>query len=196
MKHILLSALLVASLPALAQTEKGRLMVGVGLANISAGIHPDGGSEGVDYFNVGIGPTAGYFIAKNFALGTGIGLSWGKSGSSTSLSYGVSPFARYYFGEKKTKLFIHADAGIHQHRIFNTPSVNDRFTMTTFAAGPGVTHFLNQNVALETSLLFRGIANRHIETLSFMPSLNFGFQIYLNGFKKVKPVPVPVVEEE
>ncbi|WP_276134049.1 acyloxyacyl hydrolase [Polluticoccus soli] len=193
MKRILLSALLAASLPALAQTEKGRLMVGVGLADISAGIQP-GGGDGVDYFSVNINPSAGYFVAKNLAVGTSIGLGWGKSGGSSIINYGVHPFARYYFGEKKTRLFAQAGAGIYAYRMSHTVPPNDNGSMFTFAAGPGVTHFLNQNVAIESSLMFRGTKQNDMPDMSYTPSLNFGFQIYLNGFKKAKPAQASTAE--
>lgn len=183
MKRILLSALLAASLPALAQTEKGKIMVGVGLANVSAGFNHYGG-EGLSYFNANISPTAGYFVSKNLALGTSVGLGWGKSGGSSAISYGVQPFARYYFGEKKTRLFVQADAGIHALRLFNNPGPTEKMSMVNFAAGPGITHFLNENVALETSLLLRASTPTQASAISYNPSLNFGFQIYLNGFKK------------
>lgn len=196
MKRILLLALLAASMPALAQTEKGKLMVGVGLADISAGIHP-GGKDAIDYFNVNINPSAGYFVAKNLALGASLGFGFGKSGGSSIINYGVQPFARYYFGEKKTRLFAQAGAGIYAYKMSNTSISNDKGSMFTFAAGPGVSHFLNQNVAVESSLMFRGTKFSNADGLSYTPSLNFGFQIYLNGFKKAKPVKAaPMVEEE
>jgi hypothetical protein len=195
MKHILLSALLVASLPALAQTEKGKIMVGVSLADISAGIVK--GGSAVDYVSLTINPRVGYFVADNLVIGTALNLGLGKSHDFTVLNYGLHPFGRYYFGSKKTRLFAEAGAGFFVQDVISSPAIDHTSSMFTFAVGPGLAHFLNDNVAIETSLMFRGISNtEEMNRTYYQPSLSFGFQIYLNGFKKVKPVPVPVVEEE
>ncbi|MCD6063570.1 MAG: porin family protein [Flavipsychrobacter sp.] len=90
MKHILLSALLVASLPALAQTEKGKIMVGVSLADISAGIVK--GGSAVDYVSLTINPRVGYFVADNLVIGTALNLGLGKSHDFTVLNYAAQNF--------------------------------------------------------------------------------------------------------
>lgn len=184
MKKTLLLSLLAAStaIAATAQTEKGKFMVGAGIADLSAGIRQ--GGDAIDDISFSIFPRVGYFVKKNWAIGSAIGFSLLKSGSNTVINYSVQPFTRYYFGSKKTRLFAEASAGVFGYHFNDITFPGDADgTGFNFSAGPGLVHFINEHVGLETSLMFRGSSIPNTSQMQYNPSLSVGFQIYLGGHK-------------
>jgi len=106
MKKLLLSLIAVSALAfsTQAQTEKGNLVVGGTVQYKSEKV--DGASKSNQTFQ--IIPSAGYFVADNLAIGTGIGYQYAKSyGASLggvtlpslqTSAFVISPFARAYKG--------------------------------------------------------------------------------------------------
>lgn len=182
MKKTILPILLaiLCGTAATAQTEKGNVLIGAGLADINAGIMK--GGDAIDYFSISLYPRAGFFVKKNFALGANVGLGLAKSGPITTYSYGIQPFARYYLGPKKTKFFGEAGVGYFGNTTYGAPWWVDRNQSgVMFTIGPGVSYFINQNVGIETSLLVRGVHMGYTKGIEYHPSLSVGFQIYLRG---------------
>jgi hypothetical protein len=183
MKKTLLPILLAAicSTAATAQTEKGHFMVGAGVADISAVMQK--GGDAIDEFGISIYPRAGYFVKKNWAIGAGIELSLVKTGPDASITYGIQPFTRYYFGSKKTRFFAEAGVGVFGYHVDDEGYRDKNGSGFNFTAGPGISHFINEYIGLETSLMFRGASVPHSSEMQYSPQLSFGFQIYICGHK-------------
>ena len=54
-------------------------------------------NTGENSTQIGFNPGAGYFFAKNFAAGGNFAINYVKSGDLKTTSFGLGPFARYYF---------------------------------------------------------------------------------------------------
>ncbi len=168
MKKLILSLaiIVIASLSATAQTEKGSWLIG-GSASFSSST----GST-----SLSIEPKAGYFFSNNWAAGLGLNFtSQSSDGFSTTAIIGA-PFIRYYFlplGDN-VKLFGNGLIGIGNISGGGSSS----FTTWQLSAGPAV--FLNKHTALEFALAYGG--NKYsgsgaINTFAFL----VGFQIHLPG---------------
>lgn len=109
----LLLAVLVSScfiLPLQAQTSKGSILLGGSLNYSQSHSRPSNSSASFwknNTLNLSVKPEAGYFLAENLAVGTGLILNFSRNlngGETTAKTQGlgISPFARYYkfFGEK------------------------------------------------------------------------------------------------
>jgi hypothetical protein len=164
------------SLAANAQTDKGDWMVG-GNMTINT-------TSGNSQFT--LNPDAGYFFAKNFVAGSEVLLSFGKSETTKYSSFGVGPFARYYFDMKdeKFKLLVQGSFGIaSQHYTY--PNYKTSTTVTSFFLGGGAAYFINRNVALEGVM---GYNNSKVETADAQGGFLFrvGFQVHLLGHEVSK----------
>src|SRR5699024_2325623 len=89
---LLVLLLQVVSSSVQAQTEKGNMMVGMQVANIG-GTFQDGGNT----FNLNLTPSAAYFVRNNLAIGGMLDLGLATQNRLTTFSYGIGPWARYYF---------------------------------------------------------------------------------------------------
>lgn len=107
MKNIIFSIVLLFAVTAsFAQTERGTFMVGGNVGNYRYNYHGKSYSNTMNNFSAG--PSAGYFIADNLAVGlninfysvkqdwTGITPSYTYTGLDKTHGWGVSPFIRYY----------------------------------------------------------------------------------------------------
>ncbi|WP_131539927.1 outer membrane beta-barrel protein [Pedobacter nototheniae] len=96
MKKLLLSLVAVAGLVygANAQTEKGKVILG---GNVGFNTSKVDGANKADV-SFSVVPQAGYFVANNFAIGTGVGYTYNKEVSRLRQTgaFEVAPFGRYY----------------------------------------------------------------------------------------------------
>ncbi len=182
MKKILFSTLFILACSlgaATAQLQKGSVLVGGSIGNISFGL----GDASV--FSMGITPRAGYFIQDNLAIGAKVDAGFvTQKGGNTTYNYGVNGFGRYYFGPKEFdtllkqgRWFAEVGAGFSGIKGAD-PGFNLNF-------GPGYAYFLNEHVAVEALALYNGqFGSGSVHGLS----LNVGFQIYLplSKIKKMK----------
>lgn len=188
---LLIAIISITSSVANAQPRKGDWMVGANITGVSGYVDP-----GISHsFNINFAPTAGYFFGNRLAAGTSIGLGYNQhSIFGNSLSYGVSPFLRYYFSKKegmelkRAYLFTDVSAGYNgftqNNKVSNTKITGN---LLNAGAGLGLAYFITSNVSIEglfkvnyysgTNSLMTGFAQ-------FQPSLGIGFQIYLPGKKK------------
>jgi len=126
-----------------AQTEKGNMLLG-GTASFGGQFN-----DFQDIIAVGINPQIGFFLEDNLAFGGALNLGYASFGGGTSAtSFGVVPFARYYFGSSSSRFFIQAKGG------FSTRRIDDGFAITTdtrglFGGGPGMAFFLSEQIAIE-----------------------------------------------
>ena len=169
MKSLVLSALFGLFFLSLSgQPAQGAWMLG-GDARFQSNI---GGSE----FNaLSLSPRAGYFVTDRLALGMGAGIYAGRTEFFKYSGVNVSPFARYYFPLKKTKLSLLLETG----GSFSSGRF-DRQTSNTWRiqASGGINYFLTPEFALEAMLgagrAFPKIGEDFTET-----DFRIGFQVFL-----------------
>ncbi len=179
-----------------AQLTEGTLMLGSdvgsglvttatnGLFGLNIGLNDGAG------YNVGLSPKIGYFIKDDFLLGAVTNLGFTKSpevnGQATeSTIYGIQALARYYMfpGEigvdnltRRGRFFVELNGG------FAGINVSDGGPTTNGLAigfGPGYSYFVSDNVALETSFKYNGLAGGGNTTYQHSLGLHFGIQIFL-----------------
>lgn len=157
-------------------------------------------NDGAGY-NVGLSPKIGYFVNDNFLIGALVNLGFTKSPevevvsvingvsevsyvSSKSTVYGIQAFARYYLfpGQigvdnllNKGRWFFEANAGISGVNVKDGNSTNG----IALGFGPGYSYFITDNVALETSLKYNGLAGGGNTNYINSIGLNLGIQIFL-----------------
>lgn len=186
---------------ATAQTERGRWMVGTQIGGFTYSEQNNGGTKTI---SASLAPLAGYFMANNLLLGTGVPLSYSNTKPSfaglitqtTNVSIGLSPFIRYYVGPSSLKPYV----GLaYSYSFTNTKyetqtgvvSGDGRSTMLTPTAG--VAYFINRNVALSAGLNYSIQTSESVRlggatasapaiteftTNSKALSLNLGFQLF------------------
>lgn len=158
----------------------------VGAVPIQAGNWIVGGSLGSlgynfssESFNVNLNPRAGFFVVDNIAVGVGAVLGLTTLQHSDNIwSYGVAPFARYYFPEGASvtgRFFGEVEAGIS-----GSTGASD----ASFLGGvrAGYAHFVTNSVAVEGTLGYT-YSQANISSGSAVTGLGIGlgFQIYLPG---------------
>lgn len=176
-KYLLLLIGAALALPAQAQTERGSKLLGLSVGNLTYRSTPNinlGGSSDDNYrsFSAAVYPSVGWFVVDRLALGAGLPLGYSRTRTnytattgpvtftSRTWTYGLAPFARYYFLDaSKHKLFgqlggeVLRDANRNETReTGNTPRVNHYGqTSTSWLAGVGYNYFLTSNAALEVA---------------------------------------------
>jgi outer membrane immunogenic protein len=114
-------------------------------------------------------PSYGYFLIDNFCLGAMIGLSTSSSTSETALtavdnksksnSFGIGPFARYYF-PIDDKLYVFGQLSYlrnwDKYENWSTNQPNNRNTTKyvsyDLGLAAGIAYFLNPHVSLDLAL--------------------------------------------
>ena len=172
MKKLLLNlTLLVTVTFASAQTNKGDWMVG-GSVRLNT---TEANKE------ITLQPTAGYFFAKSFAAATELKLSFSKFGGEKTNSFGLGPFARYYFNlsDASFKPLVHSSFTIETVTTRQN-NIKNRNTVTSLFLGGGAAYFINENVALEA---LAGYNRSKYENLDSEGGFAFrlGFQVHLLG---------------
>jgi hypothetical protein len=179
MKTSLLSLLIafLLSFACEAQTQKGAIMIG--------------GSGGVgfkDAFSISLNPNLGFFVTNDFAIGAGVPLQFYKQKDYNSVSGGLQPFARYYFGKPAaTRLFAQANGMYHLSRSKggspNDPNKINTYSQNSFGGGLGLVHFVIEQVGLEAKLSYtNGQMFPAYRGGGF--GLNFGIQVHLARSEK------------
>jgi outer membrane protein len=178
--------LLIFSFSTWAQTEKGSKLLG-GSANFSFEKN----------YSFGISPQIGYFITNNFALGTGVSISYSKFDNDDTMgngyrshttAAGISPFIRYYFGKASSTRLFTQGAVVFQ-RFWQNSSINggepqvNAENFSTFRVGVGVVHFITQQVGLE-ALVDYSASKYGVGDRTSRVALNIGLQIYLPSAKQ------------
>ncbi len=171
-------AILLFTITANAQITKGNWMVG-GYANYTNS-SIESTYNGVTSSSKGSGllvsPTIGYLVANNFACGlsANFGLSIPENGNNVT-SYGIGPFARYYFLKPEKTVNILTQVGYY----YGSSSTNAKSNNIGFKAGPVV--YFNSSVGLEFTIDYSISKSSTSSNESTSRSLNvgFGLQIHL-----------------
>ncbi|HSJ68654.1 MAG TPA: hypothetical protein VK921_13305 [Anditalea sp.] len=130
-------------------------------------------------FNVNLNPRAGFFILDNIAVGLGFSVGLATVPVLPNVwSYGVTPFARYYFPEGATatsRFFGEVETGLG-----GSTEASDFAFLGAIRAG--YAHFITPDVALEATLGYsysRANVNTPVSVTGL--GLGLGLQIYLTG---------------
>jgi len=128
-------------------TDKGSHLAG-GTISLASSF-----ANSYNVFGANLNPNYGYFFADRMAVGGILSLDYSKSNTSDPSSLAtLSPFFRYYFGPNKPLMFFgYASAG---GGIYNYNKSSD--WLYSFQVGPGVDYFVNEHVALEGLVTYKG----------------------------------------
>jgi hypothetical protein len=190
--HILTLALLVLSTVSMAQTQRGNIMVGANLLNVT-GTFQDGSNS----FDLGISPKIGWFIKDGLAIGADVSLGYAHAKvddtKTNSVNYGVGAFGRYFIDDKsvefskRAKFFLEANVGfVGTNAKTKVDDVETNSVSTNglgVGFGPGVAYFITPNVGLEALVKYNLGVGFGSSVTSHQVAFNLGFQIYLPSSK-------------
>lgn len=168
-----------------AQIQKGNVMVGANLTNLSFGL------DKPNQFNLNINPKAAWFVQDGLALGADLqfGLNTAKN-AGTGISYGIGALGRYYGAEganevvNNSRFFGEATVGIQGEN----PAAGGNTNGLGFSVGPGFTYFVTPSIGLETLLKYNGVVGFGSSAYAHRLVLGVGFQIYLPGKSTARKV--------
>lgn len=202
-----LSFFLLISISAMAQTEKGKMLLGAGThIGFSNGIgmmdmyfsnstreFPDGSSEKSSSFNIFFAPKVGYFLADNLAAGIDLAFGWGKteipltdfSVKANNALFGAGPFVRYYVPKGKILPFAEVNSifGNQRTRTDMVGNTESNTGITNLGGGLGLALLLGERSSFD--LLLNYSTNRaNFESDGFYTRQNtigikFGYTIFL-----------------
>lgn len=152
-----LTAAVALTFAAKAQTEQGNLFLGGSVGYNYNKIN------GTDHSNQGfnITPNIGYFISDNFAIGTGIGYSYGKTSYDNSdydysdlktQTFNVAPFARAYKGNDTFKFFGQLSVPMAWGNVKEDDTKTQTIASYGVQLSPGLAFFPHRNVGIELSV--------------------------------------------
>ncbi|WP_432708084.1 outer membrane beta-barrel protein [Pedobacter sp.] len=185
MKKLVLSlvAVFAFAFATQAQTEKGNVLVG---GNVGFNTSKTDGADKSDV-NFKVVPSVGYFVADNFAIGTGVGYNYNKQVSRNNLNqaFEVSPFGRYYvdlndnfkfFGQ----LAVPMAFGNNKYVDANGNTGDKLATTTNIGVNlaPGFAYYPSKKVGIEFSVDGFGYNHNKVEnelTGNKVKSNSFGF---------------------
>ncbi|MBE7175950.1 MAG: hypothetical protein INR69_06075 [Mucilaginibacter polytrichastri] len=173
-------ALLAFTFSAQAQIQKGNVMVGGNISDISFGL------DNPNPFSLSLNPKAAWFISDGVALGVDakLGILAPGKGAGTAINYGVGALGRYYGSTgantvlNNSRFFGEATIGINGIN----PAGNEGSTNGLgFSFGPGYTYFITESVGIEALLKYTGTVGFGESAYAHSLGLGIGFQIYLPG---------------
>ena len=173
--HHLFLALLVLCITnhSFAQTGKGKILIGTGsnlsFTSSSSKWKSDSRSGDNGTSNAfGLSPTVGYFLTDALAIGVGLQLGYrsfkNKSGKTHSFSYGLGPFARYYFGSEKLKPYAGCSLGLGGYSDKSTASdtpPKSNYKTFNFVLGAGLAYFLNDKVSVDLGINYNYMTGKN-----------------------------------
>ena len=151
-----------------AQTDKGDWMIG-GRVDLNTGENSS---------QVRFNPGAGVFVINNLAIGGNFAIDYAKSGDTKTTTFGVGPFARYYFTNSNAKPLVHTAFNYISSKV-KGPNTSITNNGINFIAAGGVALFMNQNVAFEILAGYSHTKFKDFEGSGGF-SLGIGFQVYLS----------------
>ena len=169
-KARLITLFIIFHFTSFGQTEKNSLMVG-GMARLNI-------KQNYAY----ISPQLGLFMAKNFALGATVPVSFSSPESLKSFYYGFGPFFRGYFGASKLQPFLEGGvyfASEHTKFINNNREFRSRRTDNKAHLATGIAYFLTPNIGVEGILKYQ--VDREFEYTGANLTFNLGLQVYLSN---------------
>lgn len=159
-KVCLLLCLMVASLAAQAQFEKGKWIINPSVSGLDMAYDTD-----ADRFSFGAAVKGGCFLVDNFALLVQGGVQWNDRGTHTDI-YRMGVGTRYYFS--KIGIYVGADVNVDRHDYGKHLGDDTKFS---FGMDAGYAFFLSRTVTLEPAFYWNVDEDRH----KFGLKLGFGF---------------------
>lgn len=163
---------LVTVLTTNAQITKGNWMVGGTGYFSNTEVNDENGNELGETFAIGLFPNVGYFLLDNFGTGLIGQFNYGKTknNDTSSSSFGIGPFVRYYFLKSDKQINILADTSYVYHNS------NSNGGVYNFKAGP--VFYFNSSVGLEVTLGYTSTKfSGEFQSNDFR--IGIGFQIHL-----------------
>lgn len=151
-----------------AQTEQGDWLVG-GRVDLNTGENST---------QIGLSPSAGFFIIDKLAVGGNFLLNYTKAGDNKVTTFGIGPFVRYYFTEAKARPLLHGSFNYLSSKI-KTPPISSTNNGINFLIAAGVAVFINENVAIEPLAGYSYSKFKNTDGSGGF-SLGIGFQVYLS----------------
>lgn len=156
--------------------QKRNWLVGTSIGDLSYNFD-------TETFTFGIFPRAGYFVSDNAVLGSEAQLSLVAFDGGEIFTYGITPFARYYFpeGARATgRFFGEAVFGIAGSSIED--SDEDAIVSTVWGLRGGYAHFISNTVAIEGTLGYvNTTADIDVGNSESGLSIALGFNLYLQS---------------
>nr|WP_121274222.1 hypothetical protein [Pedobacter schmidteae] len=187
MKKLIFTIVLgtITAFGANAQIQKGNIMIGANLSNISFGL------DKPNVFSFNISPKAAWFVQDGLAIGGEVDLGLAtQTGSGTDFNYGISALGRYY-GEKganevvkSSRFFGEATVGVRGYNPSGGGSTNG----LGFSFGPGFSYFVTPTIGLEALLKYTGTVGFGTSAYAHNLGIGVGFQIYLPGKSTARKV--------
>jgi hypothetical protein len=184
-KSIILGiGILLCNLTLLAQLEKGSMLIG-GSGRFSGGINKSFSS-----FGFTLQPSAGYFLASKFAIGSGLGFESYVRNFKDGDSYSkrgvyLSPYARYYFLNQERKFNLLAQVGFSIGSFWSKQNnVNSSRIALTPNIKVGAVYFIRPQFALEALINISPSTNVPVFESGVQIYGSIGFQIHLNKREK------------
>jgi hypothetical protein len=171
---------LFISTAAVAQTQKGNLMVGSDITDFGFTFQKESTT-----FNFNLNPKLAYFIQDDLAIGAYVNFGLSTSnGAGSNVNYGVGALARYYVHDKnvqklefskRARFFAEANVGVAGYNPASGASTNG----VQIGIGPGLSYFITPNVALDALLKYDLTVGGGNSTTSQNLGFGLGFQIFL-----------------
>lgn len=136
-KIALMVCLLVATVAAQAQFEKGKWFVNPSVSGLDL-TH----DTGMDKTSFGLEAQGGAFLVDNFALLVDLGGSWNTMGTDVDV-YSAGVGCRYYFN--KVGVYMGANVGVNRYEFGH----DDGATRCRFGLEAGYAFFLSRTVTIE-----------------------------------------------
>lgn len=175
---LILTLLFLFSCTIQAQITKGYWMLGGDGRISSTTIVRDDGAKNNYGYNVRIFPNVGYFFADKLIAGATVPLEYNRpKGGTGSISFGLSPFLRYYLlkAENRVNILAQISGGYRLSKTKGNSTTRSNFY--SIKTGPVI--FLNDVVGFE---ILAGYRSAYVETTSDHYNyldLTFGLQIHL-----------------
>lgn len=181
-----LSIVIVCTSNAMAQFNKGRVLIGGSASFSSLTTKDDAYSSDITNNLFTLTPQAGYFIVDNLAVGLDASFGTGKSTTSSGTSKYTyilaGPFVRYYL---KPRIFFQGEYqfGSEKFTINVPPYLNQTVTETlsAWALSAGYALFLNEHVAIEPMVSYKSTVAKETDYKGTNAGIavGIGLQIYL-----------------
>jgi hypothetical protein len=162
----------------------GFLILQCAHAQIEKGYNLAGGAGRIgfdsDQFSIYLSPDLGWFIKDRFPVGGNLTFYVSDTENSTNFTLSFGPFVRYYFGNARTKVFVHGGMGIssdtYSYNYAGNKEKNSDFDLY-FDLRAGIAFFITEQVALEAALVYQSYSI--IDEYSGSFGISAGFQIHI-----------------
>lgn len=151
-----------------AQTEKGDWLVG-GRVDLNTGENNT---------QIGFSPSAGLFLIDKFAVGGDLSINYVKFGDNKVTSFGIGPFARYYFTKADARPLLHGSFKYLSSKT-KSPAGSSTNNGINFLIAAGVAVFINENVSIEPLAGYSYAKFKDVDGSGGF-NLGVGFQVYLS----------------